>query len=75
MSETNVDSGAHPIRFLRIAAVMDRTGLAESTIYQHMAQGKFPRSFRIGARQAVWDERDIIAWQEARLTERDKAAA
>jgi prophage regulatory protein len=75
MSETTTGDVPQVRRFLRIESIMDRTGLAESTIYMLMAKGKFPKSFRIGARATAWDERDVIAWQEIRLAERDKGAA
>ena len=72
MTEMQVNDTPQVRRFLRIEAVMDRTGLAESTVYMLMAKGKFPRSFRIGSRATAWDESDVIAWQEARLAERNK---
>lgn len=64
-----------PRRFLRLSAVMDRTGKAESTIYADMAAGAFPKSFPIGSRARAWDERDIDSWQDAKLAQRDKAKA
>lgn len=73
MSDTNTTASGR--RFLRRPAVSLLTGLPESTLFALMAQGKFPKSFRIGPRATAWDERDIIAWQDARLAERDKAAA
>ena len=62
-------------RFLRRPAVSELTGLPESTLFALMAQGKFPKSFRIGPRATAWDEREVLAWQDAKLAERDKAAA
>lgn len=73
MSETNTTIS--PRRFLRRPAVSEATGLPASTLFALMAQGKFPKSFRIGPRATAWDERDVLAWQTAKLAERDKAAA
>lgn len=62
-------------RFLRRPAVSALTGLPESTLYALMAEGRFPKSVKIGPRASAWLESEVIAWQEARLAERDKAAA
>jgi prophage regulatory protein len=58
-------------RFLRIGKVVELTGLPPSTIYAFMAAGTFPKSIPLGGpRVKGWDEREIIAWQEARIAER-----
>jgi prophage regulatory protein len=48
-------------RFLRITAVEDLTGLARSTIYEHMAAGRFPRPFKAG-RASRWRLSEIRTW-------------
>jgi len=63
-------------RFVRIAEVRQLTGLSTSTIYLKMSQGEFPRQVRLfdsNLRNAVvWLEDELIAWQEARIAERDQ---
>jgi prophage regulatory protein len=50
-------------RILRIARVMDRTGMARSTIYLRMKQGRFPKPIPLGGGGIVgWLESDIDAW-------------
>jgi len=56
-------------RFLRIAEVEAITGLPHSTLYQAMAEGSFPKNFRIGARAVAWREEDVARWQAERLAE------
>ena len=51
-----------PDRILRLAAVLDRTGLSRSTMYRKMQQGSFPRNLRLGARCAGWHESAINDW-------------
>jgi prophage regulatory protein len=65
-------------RFLRLAEVIEATGLAAPTIYEHMAAGKFPRQvqlapdWRNAKRRAVgWVEAEIVEWQQRRISERD----
>ncbi|HEX7695381.1 MAG TPA: AlpA family phage regulatory protein [Sphingomonas sp.] len=52
-----------PDRFLRLNAVLDRTGLSRSTIYRKIQRGEFPRQVAISARCSGWRESAIVAWQ------------
>ncbi|MFO1319012.1 MAG: AlpA family transcriptional regulator [Burkholderiales bacterium] len=52
---------------LRLRSVMDRTGLARSTIYERMRDGSFPRQFTLGERCVGWLASDIDAWIESRV--------
>jgi len=49
-------------RFLRLPAVIDRTGYCRSSIYALMARGKFPRLYKLSGGRAV-------AWKESEITE------
>ncbi len=51
------------IKLLRIAAVVDKTGLNKRTIYRWMKQGKFPAQFSLGnSRSVAWRENHIETW-------------
>lgn len=52
-------------RLLRVPDVTARTGLARSTIYDHVSQGKFPKPVKLGPRVVAWRESDINRWIEA----------
>ena len=52
-------------RLLRVPDVTARTGLARSTIYDHVARGKFPRPVKLGPRVVAWRECDISRWIES----------
>lgn len=54
-------------RLIRMKEVMDRTGLAKSTIYDWMKQGVFPQPVPLGGITVAWLESDIDAWIEERL--------
>lgn len=61
---------------LRRRKVEEATGLSRSSIYEEMAEGRFPKPVKIGAGRAVgWLESEIAAWQRARIAERDGEAA
>ena len=48
-------------KMLRIPEVKDRTGLARSTIYLRMSEGRFPKCIKLGegARAVGWIENEI----------------
>ena len=52
---------------LRLPAVKARTGLCRSAIYQHVADGSFPRPVSLGARAVGWIESEIEAWISHRI--------
>jgi prophage regulatory protein len=58
-------------RFLRIADVVHATGLPQSTIYEMAAKGTFPKQVRLSPRAVGWLEHEVLAWQEARIAERN----
>jgi len=71
-----VKTQSAPHRILRKPAVKARIGIsADSTLYDLMAAGRFPRPISLGARAVGWVESEVEAWIEARMAERDSAAA
>lgn len=56
---------------LRRGEVERATGLPRSTIYELIARGTFPKPVRLSGRSVGWLEGEILAWQKARLAERD----
>jgi prophage regulatory protein len=53
-------------RFLRLDDVRVRVPYSRSTIYQLMAQGKFPKPIKLGERAVAWVEADIDQWMADR---------
>ena len=58
-------------KFLRRAAVEQATGLPRSTLYELVAQGKFPKPVPLGERSVAWLESEILTWQRCRIAARD----
>ena len=56
----------HPT-ILRRPAVSARTGLARSTVYKLIAEGRFPTPIRLGPRSVGWLEHEIDAWIQTRI--------
>ena len=59
------------IRTLRMKDLPSKVGFQPSTIYGLIAQGKFPKPFKLtpGGRAAGWDEAVINAYITARVEE------
>lgn len=50
--------------FLRITQVMEKTGIARSTLWMMVKENKFPKPIKISQRITVWKETDIDNWIE-----------
>lgn len=51
---------------LRIAAVIQATGLARSTIYKLVAEDKFPPPVQLTGRAVAWRRVDLERWSATR---------
>jgi prophage regulatory protein len=59
-------------RFLRKQAVIDATGLSESSIYELMGEGKFPKPVPLEGRRVAWLESEILEWQKKHIAARER---
>jgi prophage regulatory protein len=58
-------------RFLRRPDVTKITGLSESSIYDLMAEGAFPKPIPLVGRCVAWLETEILEWQRQRIAARE----
>lgn len=56
-----------PLNIMRLPTVMQRTGLARSTIYQMLGRGLFPRPINLGERAVGWLTSEVDEWLVARV--------
>lgn len=54
--------------FLRLPAVVQRTGYSKSRIYALASAGKFPKPVAIGERASAWLKSEIDAWVASRIS-------
>lgn len=62
-------------RILRLEAVLDKTGLSRSLIYQLVSEGNFPCQIRLGLRSVGWIEAEVDDWINARIAESRKVTS
>jgi len=79
-SEARVTSNAEvetakPLRLLRLAQVMDMTGLGKTKIYALQAKGKFPMRVQITGYSVGWIEHEVQAWIAERAAARTSSPA
>ncbi len=60
------------MRLIRLKEVMRLTGLARSTVYKVMKEGRFPASVALRGKAVAWVESEVQEWIPARLRERDE---
>jgi len=63
------------INILRLALLRKKVGLGTSSIYQMMAEGRFPRPRKIGKRAVGWLESDIDQWLLSRCVSPQRGRA
>lgn len=61
------------MRIIRLKEVTYLTGLARSTIYKYLAEGRFPMSVSLGDRSIGFLESEVQEWILDRIKERDQA--
>ena len=54
---------------LRMSAVMSRTGLARSSIYDKISKGEFPKPINLGRRAVGWVADEVETWIQDRIDE------
>lgn len=57
---------------LRLPEVETRTGLARSSIYARIAEGRFPRQISLGGRSIGWIEIEVDNWLQQKINEREE---
>ena len=60
------------MKLIRIKEVMNRTGLARSTVYKYINLGQFPQPIKLGTRAVAWVEREVEAWICESIERRDQ---
>lgn len=68
MDAKRLDPALNAQRLIRLAEVATMLGICRSTIYKHVAGGKFPAQVRVGERSVRWKLADMLAWR-AKVTE------
>ena len=68
-------TGNRPIRMLRLAQVIDATGLGKTTIYELQAEGTFPKRVKITSHSVGWVEAEVQAWLANRIKDCSRASA
>ena len=57
-------------RFLRLAEVLEMTGMGKTFIYDRMKDGTFPKQIQLGSRSVVWNEQEVIKWMDDQTASR-----
>lgn len=56
-------------RLLRLAQVIEITGLSKPYIYRLVREGRFPRQYKPGGHASRWSEGEVLAWRASQRTQ------
>mgnify|MGYP000507070032 FL=1 len=59
------------MRILRLRDVIEKTGLARSTVYKYIEAGTFPKPIDLGGRSVGWVDEEINDWILEKVKQRD----
>lgn len=62
------------MKFIKLPAVVSKTGLSKSTIYSMIALGLFPQQVTVGRRKVCWVEDQIEKWMLDKVSKSVKPA-
>ena len=57
-----------PPRFIRLPQVIEMTGMGKTFIYARISDETFPNQIQLGSRYVIWNERDVIDWMKAQIS-------
>ena len=55
-------------QFIRLPQVVEMTGMGKTFIYARISDGTFPKQIQLCSRSVVWNERDVIDWMNAQIS-------
>lgn len=58
-------------KILRLGAVLDKTGISRSSLYNMIKDGLFPKPVSIGIRSSGWIQSEVNAWIQERIIHRN----
>jgi prophage regulatory protein len=67
--EQRAEAGGRPIHgstFLRLEAVIERTGLSRATLWRLEKEGQFPKRRRLSPGRVAWLREEVDTWIQSR---------
>jgi len=62
-----MEATQNPVRFVRRQEILYRTGYSNTTLYDRIAKGLFPRSVSLGGQAVGWPSNELAAINSARI--------
>lgn len=70
-TQASTEASAPRRSFIKMKIVVERTGLARSSIYARISAGTFPRAVSLGAATVRWVDTEIDKWIDDQIAARD----
>lgn len=55
-------------KIIRLPEVLTRVGIKRATLYDWIAEGKFPKQIKLGPRSVGWEEQTVEDWLSNRIS-------
>jgi predicted DNA-binding transcriptional regulator AlpA len=73
VQETSASAVVEPL--MSLEEVQKASDSSVPDLYRAMSEGRFPLPIKTGKSRVSWLVRDVVAWQQERIRERDERAA
>ena len=60
------------IQLIRLAVVMEITGLSKTGIYEAISLGEFPKPVKISRRSSAWVRQECLDWVKEKIEARSQ---
>jgi len=60
------------IQLIRLAVVLEITGLSKTGIYEGIKTGDFPRQVKINSRSSTWVRQEVLDWVQSKIDARSQ---
>jgi len=61
-------------QLIRLAVVLEMTGLSKTSLYEAVNSGSFPKNVKISERSSAWVKSEVLVWIKEKIEERSQEA-
>ena len=58
------------IQFIRLAVVLEITGLSKTGLYEAINKGEFKKPVKISSRSSAWVKKEVLDWCQSKIDAR-----
>jgi len=59
-------------QLIRLAVVLEMTGLSKTSLYEAVNSGSFPKNVKISERSSAWVKSEVLGWIKEKIEARSQ---